>query len=157
MVLNLDTETPAERKIEMSKEKKLTRGCVVFMKASSGFFGYGNEQCVSSVCEELGTVSLFGHNQHYKIYDIDRITEYPPSQAEIEELKEQLAAANHDYNELMKERTDYVAENKRLLEALNNLSKWAAAIHWNRKKNTQDWMNGLKQRIEIAEQALKGK
>lgn len=68
----------------MDKEKELTRGCVVFMKASSGLTGYGNGQCVSSVCKELGTVSLFGHNQHYKIYDIDRIVEYPPSQAELE-------------------------------------------------------------------------
>ncbi len=41
-----------------------------------------------------------------------------------------------------------------LVEVLNNLSKWAAAIHWNRKKNTQDWMDGLKVRIEKAEQAL---
>ena len=41
-----------------------------------------------------------------------------------------------------------------LVEALNNLSKWAAAIHWNRKKNTQDWIDGLKERIEIAEKAL---
>ena len=55
----------------MSEELK--RGCVVFMKASSGLTGYGNEQCVSSVCEPLGTVSLFGHNQHYKIYDIDKV------------------------------------------------------------------------------------
>jgi hypothetical protein len=76
----------------MSKEKKLTRGCVVFMKAWSGLTGYGNEQCVSSVCEELGTVSLFGHNQHYKIYDIDRIAEYPPSQAENKRLREALEA-----------------------------------------------------------------
>ena len=34
------------------------------------------------------------------------------------ELVEKLEAANHDYEELMKERTDYVAENKRLQEAL---------------------------------------
>ena len=30
------------------------------------------------------------------------------------ELLKKLEAANHDYNELMKERADYVAENKRL-------------------------------------------
>ncbi len=56
---------------------KLTRGCVVFMKASSGLTGYGDKQCVSGVCEALGTVSLFGHNQSYHIYDIGRIVEYP--------------------------------------------------------------------------------
>ena len=55
----------------------ITRGCVVMMKASSGLRGYGNEQCVSSVCEPLGTISLFGHNQHYKIYDVAKIIEYP--------------------------------------------------------------------------------
>lgn len=59
----------------MSEE--LTIGCVVFMKASSGLTGYGNAQCVSDVCEPLGTVSLYGHNKHYKIYDIDRVVEYP--------------------------------------------------------------------------------
>ena len=58
---------------------ELRRGCVVFMKASSGLTGYGNGQCVSDVCEELGTVSLFAHNQHYYIHDIDRIIEYPIS------------------------------------------------------------------------------
>ena len=47
------------------------------MKASSGLTGYGNGQCVSGVCEVLGTVSLYGHNQDYKIYDIDRVVEYP--------------------------------------------------------------------------------
>ncbi len=57
--------------------EKLTKGYVVFMKASSGLTGYGNAQCVSGVCEPLGTVSLYGHNQHYKIYDIDRVVEYP--------------------------------------------------------------------------------
>ncbi len=41
-----------------------------------------------------------------------------------------------------------------LVEASNNLSRWAAAIHWNRKKNTKDWMDGLRERIEKVEQAL---
>ena len=67
--------------------KKLTRGCVVFMKASSGLTGYGNGQCVSSICEQLGTISLFGHNQNYSISDIDRIAEYS-LQEETDRLKE---------------------------------------------------------------------
>lgn len=62
--------------------KELTRGCVVKMKASSGLVGYGNEQCVSSVCEPLGTLSLFGHNEHYKLYDVAEIVEHPAT-AEI--------------------------------------------------------------------------
>ena len=58
----------------MSKELK--KGSVVFMKASSGLCGYGNAQCVSEVHgKELGTISLYGHNQHYKTYDIKEIVE----------------------------------------------------------------------------------
>ena len=66
-----------DRKMERTKGK-LTRGCVVFMKASSGLVGYGNAQCISDVHgPELGTISLYGHNKHYKTYDIDKIVEYP--------------------------------------------------------------------------------
>ena len=61
--------------------KKLKKGCIVFMKTSSGLVGYGNSQCVSKVHHEsLGTISLYGHNQHYRTYDIDRIVEYPDDQ-----------------------------------------------------------------------------
>lgn len=87
-----------EQENKMSKEKKLAKGCVVFMKASSGLTGYGNGQCVSEVCEELGTVSLYGHNQHYKTYDIDRIAEYPLNQDRIAELEAELAKANYTIN-----------------------------------------------------------
>ncbi len=60
----------------MSEELK--KGCVVFMKESSGLCGYGNAQCVSDVHgPELGTISLYGHNQHYKTYDIDKVVFYP--------------------------------------------------------------------------------
>lgn len=59
------------------KSKKLTKGCVVFMKAESGMQGYGNPQCVSHYCETLGEVSLYGHNQYYKDYDIAKIVEWP--------------------------------------------------------------------------------
>lgn len=34
------------------------------------------------------------------------------------ELRAELNSANHDYNELLKERADYVAENERLLAAV---------------------------------------
>ena len=67
-----DTPSPA-----VGQAKTLTRGCIVFMKASSGLVGYGNGQCVSSVCEPLGGIGLFGHNQQYKIHDIEKIAEYP--------------------------------------------------------------------------------
>lgn len=60
--------------IDMSK---LVKGSVVYMKGISGLQGYGNVQCISSVCEPLGTISLYGHNQHYKIHDIASIVEWP--------------------------------------------------------------------------------
>ncbi len=65
------------------KFTKLTKGCIVFMKGSSGLVGYGNAQCISDVHHEsLGTISLYGHNQHYKAYDIDRVVERPAAKAE---------------------------------------------------------------------------
>jgi hypothetical protein len=57
--------------------KKLCRGCVVKMKASSGMMGYGNLQCVSSYIEPLSEVYFFGHNQGYHDYDIAEIVEAP--------------------------------------------------------------------------------
>lgn len=57
--------------------KDLMRGCVVMMKKSSGMKGYGNEQCISNVCEPINEISLFGHNQCYKTWDISEILEYP--------------------------------------------------------------------------------
>ena len=59
-----------EQGVSCVKATKLTKGCVVMMKSSSKLVGYGNPQCVSSVCEPLGTISLYGHNQHYKDYDV---------------------------------------------------------------------------------------
>lgn len=56
---------------------KLVRGCVVMMKGSSGLQGYGNPQCVSSVWETLDEISLYGHNQHYKTWDVAKVLEYP--------------------------------------------------------------------------------
>lgn len=41
----------------------------------------------------------------------------------IKQLKAELEAANHDYAELMKERTDYVAENERLKKALKKYGR----------------------------------
>lgn len=56
---------------------KLVKGCIVVMKQSSGLIGYGNLQCVSSVCEPLAEIGLYGHNQYYKDYDVLEIIEYP--------------------------------------------------------------------------------
>ena len=67
----------------INRTTKLMKGCVVIMKASSGLAGYGNPQCVSSFCEPLGTISLYGHNQHYNDYDIEKVLEYhtlPPQE-----------------------------------------------------------------------------
>ncbi len=57
----------------MAKETELNEGDVVYMKASSGMPGYGNAQCISWVCEDLGELSFYGHNQHYKTYDVEKV------------------------------------------------------------------------------------
>jgi len=58
-------------------KKKLVKGCTVYMSANSGCIGYGNIQCISNVCEPLGEISLYGHNQSYKIRDIKEIVSFP--------------------------------------------------------------------------------
>ncbi len=68
-------ETMLKRCDEMGT--KIIKGCVVMMKSSSGLIGYGNPQCVQDVCEPLGTISLYGHNQHYKTHDVLNVIEYP--------------------------------------------------------------------------------
>ena len=72
---------------------KPSKGCVVFMKEKSGLTGYGNPQCISDVCEALGEIGLYGHNLHYKIYDIDRIVEYPSVAPETIQQRDALLAA----------------------------------------------------------------
>ncbi len=47
----------------------------------------------------------------------------------IDLLQEQLAAANHDYSELMKERADYIAENKMLKEDIDTLNIINASLN----------------------------
>ena len=66
----------------------IKKGCVVFMKGSSGLIGFGNAQCVSNVCEPLGTIGLYGHNEHYKISDISKIVEEIPQSKSKEEEQE---------------------------------------------------------------------
>ena len=53
----------------------LKKGSVVFMSPESGLKGYGNPQCVSHVCEPLGEIGLYGHNQHYKIHHVLKIVD----------------------------------------------------------------------------------
>lgn len=52
------------------------------MKENSGLVGWGNPQCISWVSEEIGEISLYGHNEHYHTYDVARVVSYP-----IEEVK----------------------------------------------------------------------
>jgi len=56
---------------------KIVKGSVVLMKKESGLVGYGNYQCVSWVSDEIGELSLYGHNEHYKNYDVEKIIESP--------------------------------------------------------------------------------
>jgi len=72
--------------------RKIKKGCIVKMKASSGIKGYGNHQCISEQHGTLNTISLYGHNQHYDVHDILEIIDSPfftleQQQAEIEQLK----------------------------------------------------------------------
>lgn len=68
--------------IECERATTLTKGCVVFMKSDSGLVGYGNPQCISSVCEKLGEISLYGHNQNYKYHDVYKVIAYPLEEKE---------------------------------------------------------------------------
>jgi hypothetical protein len=38
-----------------------------------------------------------------------------------------------------------------------DLSTYAASIHWNREKNTSEWMDGLRERIELVQGAAKAR
>lgn len=82
-------------------EKQVQKGCVVFMKASSGMAGYGNAQCISGYCEPLGEISLYGHNENYKTHDIDRVVESPqealPTQPGVEYGKLRSDGDGHDF------------------------------------------------------------
>jgi len=60
-----------------SRATTLVKGCEVYMSSDSGCIGYGNIQCVSSVCEPLGELSLYGHNMNYKIYNVKQIVSFP--------------------------------------------------------------------------------
>ena len=70
---------------------RLNKGCIVLMKKESGLVGYGNPQCISNYCEELGTISLYGHNQHYKDYHVDKIIECLRDDSTIDQLQIELA------------------------------------------------------------------
>ena len=63
--------------------QELKKGCEVFVNSHFGIEGYGNIQCVKNYCKELGTVSLYGHNECGKDYDIDRVIVSPITLSEI--------------------------------------------------------------------------
>ena len=110
----------------------IVKGCVVRMKSSSGLVGYGNAQCVSSVIEPLGEISLYGHNQCYKDYDVEKVLEYPH-----EQLQAQLTAAQAErdcYKAASETAVDdhakAIADNAKLREELAaEKNDYAAAIH----------------------------
>jgi hypothetical protein len=75
---------------------ELKRGCVVFMKRESGLIGWGNAQCVSWVSPEINKLSLYGHNEHYETYDVEKIVESPPDISElVGALRELCDLKNH--------------------------------------------------------------
>ncbi len=62
----------------------------------------------------------------------------------IEELAEKLDSANHDCKELLKERTDYVAENKRLREVLEEVEAVACGETQIESDGSYDDSDGMK-------------
>ena len=122
----------------MSEELK--KGCVVFLKASSGLVGYGNAQCVREVHHKsLGTIGLYGHNQHYKTDDIEKVVECPDAELQknlemwraacgvdekrIEELQAENAKLKEEYIEAENQIKEYqveIAELEDKIEAYSN-------------------------------------
>lgn len=78
-------------------EDKLKPFDVVMMKPNT-CVGYGNAQCIKDVCEELSEISLFGHNQCYKTWDVEKVIDTrPPQPIGEEEIKELFnALPNYD-------------------------------------------------------------
>lgn len=74
-------------------------------------------------------------------------------ESRIETLEAELESANHDYSELMKERTDYVAENKRTRYALEKIRDG----EWDEECETKTGLREAYQYVprSLIEQALK--
>jgi hypothetical protein len=72
-----------EAVVSCIRATQIVKGCVVIMSGESGMKGYGNPQSVSKVCEPLGELSLYGHNQHYKIHHVLKVIEYPLIECKI--------------------------------------------------------------------------
>ena len=108
-------------------DRNIVKGCVVMMSAKSGLTGYGNPQCVSDICEPLGTVSLYGHNQHYKTRDVAKVLEWPASR-EIERLQGEVERYKGVINELcrLKEIKDKFGKNSDYLR--EKAEAWSAAF-----------------------------
>lgn len=54
------------------REITLKRGMVVRMREGS-CLGWRNDQCISDVTNEIGEVSLFGHNEIYKTHQVEEV------------------------------------------------------------------------------------
>ena len=105
--------------------KDIKKGCVVYMNADSGMKGYGNPQCVSWVSHELGELSLYGHNEHYKTYDVREVVEPSPEQDELKSLKKNvgrcIASANGTLDALEMDNTCDVIEKSYVIKELKEL------------------------------------
>ena len=56
---------------------KLEKGVEVFVNSNFGIQGYGNVQCVRTYTQELGSISLYGHNENGKDYNVIKILGKP--------------------------------------------------------------------------------
>ena len=62
---------------------KLEKGVEVFVNSNFGIQGYGNVQCVRTYTQELGSISLYGHNENGKDYNVIKILGKPITLAVI--------------------------------------------------------------------------
>ena len=67
----------ADKIIDLAGLKRLERGCEVRVSKDFGIQGYENVQCVKRYSEALGEVSLYGHNECGKSYNVVEIVGLP--------------------------------------------------------------------------------
>ena len=70
-------EETIKRIQELTGGTALEKGVEVFVNSDFGIQGYGNVQCVQTYTPENGEVSLYGHNENGKSYNIKTILGKP--------------------------------------------------------------------------------
>ena len=79
----MNHEETIKRIQELTGGMALEKGVEVFVNSDFGIQGYGNVQCVQTYTPENGEVSLYGHNENGKSYNIKTILGKPITLAVI--------------------------------------------------------------------------